>query len=365
MATALPAHAATRSITITDGTGPAAVDTKTKLVYVGTTPSPPPGQEWNSSAGVAKIDPSKKKIVGSVILSTIQSFAIGEFVADVKISPSSKDLWVLVGEIDSGGGCTSKLYQLRKTTLSTVGTYDLGCARKIDLDPRSRWAYLTEAPYYDDRGENAQPITIGTVVAINGATGAVNRMNLPSPRSGITSFQEQFLPTSIAFDRKNYGIYVVGQGTVWIYTTKLKLVHTTKVDYPVEATVLAAANLTTNLIYFCGGQTLTEIYGPSGSVRRNIGRLRQFDDGDRHEVERPLSGHHDGQALDPAGNRKAAASSGAVGRSEDARPLLGGVLHAVHHEVGCRCRASPPVLTDPVPWFSAPHFSPDRRVASK
>jgi hypothetical protein len=273
VATTLPANAATKSISVTDGTGPAAVDTKTKLVYVGTTPSPPPnpepGQDWNSSAGVAKVDPSKKtKVVKSVILDTLQSNAIGEFVADVKVSSAFKDLWVLVGRIDTGGACGSRLYQLKKTSLATVRTYNLGCARKIELDPTSRLAYLVEAPLYGDEGENAQPLTKASVIAVNGGNGVVTRAGVPSPTTGVTSFQEQYFPTSIAFDRKNYGIYVVGQSTVWIYTTKFKLVHTTKVDYAADATVLAAANRTTNLIYFSDGETLTEIFGPTGNVRR-------------------------------------------------------------------------------------------------
>lgn len=268
----IPAAGATTSIAVPDGTGPAAVDTSTRFVYVGTTPSPPanpePGQDWNSSAGVAKVDPSTNKVVSSVTLSTLSSSAIGESVADVKVNSVLNDLWVLVGAVDTGGGCGSTLYQLHKKTMATVRAYALGCARKIELDPTSQWAYLTEAPFYDDRGENAQPVVKGTVVAINGATGSVSRASLPSPTSGVYSLADQHLPTSIAFNRKNYGIYVVGQGTAWVFTTKLRLVHTTALGYAIDSPLSAAANLTTNLIYVTDGKKVSEISGPTGDITR-------------------------------------------------------------------------------------------------
>lgn len=219
-------------------------------------------------AGVAMVNPLTKRVVKAVTLSTLMSYAMAEFVSNVKVSSASNDLWVLVGWIDVANGCRSALYQLNKASLVTVHTYKLGCSRQVELDRTSRWVYLTEAPFYDDRGQDAQPLTKATVVAINGSTGAVNRAAVPSPTSGIFSPEEHYEPTSIAFDRKNYGIYVAGQGTVWIYTTKLKLVHVTALNYDPTSALVVAANLTTNLIYVTDGKVLTEIFGPTGNVRR-------------------------------------------------------------------------------------------------
>ncbi len=269
--TAVPADAATRSITVPYGTGPAAVDTKTKLVYVGTTPpeppNPDPGPGSYSSAGVAKIDPAKKKVIKSVLVNAIETAGNTEFLLDVKVSPISKDLWVLVGIVDNVGGCYASLYQLKKTTLKTVRSYPFGCAKKIELDPTSRRVYLTEAPHYDALGvDDPPPYSPGTVVAIDGATGHVSRATLPSP--SVPAYAEGYFPTTVAFDSGNHGVYVAGQSRLWKYTTKLKLVQTSVIDYPADASLRAAANGSTNLIYLSDQVKLTEISGPSGNVRR-------------------------------------------------------------------------------------------------
>ncbi len=269
IAAALPADAATTSISVAAGTGPASVDTSTKLVYVGTTPPSPsaPANEWTSSAGVAQIDPVTKKVVKAVTISTLLSYVMSEYVSDVKVNPTTNDLWVLTGGV-AVGGCWSTLYQLHKKTLAKVRSYKLGCARKIELDPTSQWAYLAEAPFYNDLGENAQPVTKGNVVAIDGATGTVSRAIVPSPTSGVFSITEGHRMISIAFNRKNYGLYVVGQGTMWAYTNKLKLVHTTKLSYSPDSVLKTAANLTTNQIYITDGVKVTEISGVTGEITR-------------------------------------------------------------------------------------------------
>ena len=267
-ATTLPASASTVSIPVPGATSLVAVDTSTKLVYVGTTPAAPPDRpDVNSSAGVSVVDPSTRKVVKAVALDYLQSYGMGEGVADVAVSAQSRDLWVLVGWGDTAGGCWSKLYQLNKTSMATIRTYSLGCSSKVEVDPTSEWAYLTEAPQYADQGgASAPPVTKGSVVAVNGATGAVTRAVLPSP--AVPSAGDHYDPTSIAFDRYNYGIYVVGQNHVWVYTTKLQLVHTTTLGYSTFSGLSAAANRVTNRIYVTDGRVVSEISGPTGNVTR-------------------------------------------------------------------------------------------------
>ncbi|HEY5822034.1 MAG TPA: hypothetical protein VIT20_08660 [Propionibacteriaceae bacterium] len=269
VAAALPADAATTSIAVTDATGPAAVDVLSNRVYVGTTPADPgPVEHWNSSAGVAQVDLMTKKVVKSVTVLTLLSYAIGAGVSDVEVSPTSKDLWVLVGAVTTGYGCYATLYQLDKNSLASVRKYDLGCTRKIELDPTSRLAYLTEAPLYNDVGDDAQPVTPATVVVIDGASGTVRRADIPAPTRPVFSITEDYQPTSIAFNLRNRRLYVVGQGSAWVYSTKLALLHTTELGYGTDKPLSAAANPVTNQIYVADRDKVTELSGRTDEVTR-------------------------------------------------------------------------------------------------
>ena len=270
VATALPAEAAsTKSIAVPDATGGVAVDVSTGRVYVGTTPSyTGPIEQWNSSGGVAMVDVKKKKVVKAVTIFTQLSYAIGSSVADVEVNPNSNDLWVLVGNVTTGQGCSATLYQLDKRSLAVVRHHDLGCSRKIELDPASRAAYLTEAPFYDDRGDDAQPSPPGAVVAVDGATGNVRRATVPSPTTGVFNVTEGYFSTSIAFNSRNRRLYVVGQGTAWAYTTSLDLVHTTALSYPTDAGLDVVADPVENYVYVADRNTLTELSGTTDEVTR-------------------------------------------------------------------------------------------------
>lgn len=274
--TALPAHAATTTIAVPDGAGSVAVDVVTGRAYVSTAPTPPAGTDpppsWDYGLGIAQVDVKSKKVVKAVTLLTITaSSTIAAGVADVEVSSVSNDLWVLVGFNGSGELCLATLYQLDKRTLATVRQHRVGCARKIELDPTSRWAYLTEAPFYDDRGENAQPLAPATVVAINGASGDVRRAEAPASAAPVFSVTVRYLPSSIAFNRRTNQLYLVGQSTAWVFTTKLALVRTIPLDHPAEAALSVAANPVSNQVYVADRARVTEISGRTGKVTRTAG----------------------------------------------------------------------------------------------
>lgn len=273
LAGTLPADAAsTRAIAVTDVSGPVAVDVASGRVYVGTTPTPPPTTdpvvEWNSSGGVAQVDVRSKRVIKSVTLFTLQSSAIGAGVSDVEVNPLSPDLWVLVGQVTTGFGCSAELYQLDKKSLATVRTFELGCTRKVEVDPTSRTVFLTEAPFYDDRGDDAQPVTKGTIVKINGANGDLKRVDVPSPTTGVSNVTEGYFATSIAFNLRDRQVDVVGQGRIWRYSTALKLRGTTTLDYPTDSSLQATVDPLTDRLYVTDGSTLTELADRTGVVRR-------------------------------------------------------------------------------------------------
>ena len=334
-ATALPAYAAVTSIIVPAGIGPAAVDTTTKLVYVGTTPTQPagPGEAWTSSAGVAKVDPSTKKVVKSITISYLLDTRRVQSVSDVKVSSSSNDLWILVGGIDVANGCWSKLHQLDKSTLATIRRYNLGCSKKIELDPTSRWAYLTEAPLYDDRGQNAQPLTKATVVAINGATGSrhsgqcpvadIGRDFLSRPsRADLDYLQPQELRDLRRRPEHGLGIYNEIEPRAYNHPqlpSPIGSVHGGKLDHKPDLRYRQQK----------GDRDLRSHW----QYHPHINSRRRLDHGDRYELEHPLSGYEYHQSVDPEIDRKADLQ-GPVRGFVHPCPLLGDDFAAVYNPIG-------------------------------
>jgi hypothetical protein len=265
--TALPAGAATTAIAVPDATYGVAADMGTGGVYVGTAPTPPPGtdplDEWVSSAGVAQVDAQTKKVVRSATLLTSRSAAVGYGVYDVEVNPISNDLWVLVGSGTIDYQCGGALYQLDKRSLTSVRRYDVGCAGTVELDPTSRSVYLlagSSSIYVgnDDYRPKA------TLVAVNGATGGIRRVDVTSD-GGWGSRGQQPVPTSTAFNPRNKQLYVGKGNAVAVYTTRLALARTIRVGSPADS---VAVNPVTNLVYATDGTKLTEISGRTTTVTR-------------------------------------------------------------------------------------------------
>lgn len=261
--TALPAGAATTTaIAVPDAAYGVAVDLATGRAYVGTAPTDPLG-EWTSSAGVAQVDAKTKKVVTSATLLTSRSVAVGFGVYDVEVNPVSNDLWVLVGSGTIDYQCGGTLYQLDKRSLKGVRRYDAGCSRTIELDPTSRSVYLlagSRSLYVgnDDYRPEA------TLVAVNGGTGAVRRVDVTSD-GGWGSPGQEPVPTSTAFNPRNKQLYVGKGSTVAVYTTKLALARTITLGRPAGS---VAVNLATNQVYATDGTAVTEISGQTNKVTR-------------------------------------------------------------------------------------------------
>jgi hypothetical protein len=265
--TALPASAATTTVAVPDATQGVAVDVVTGRVYVGTEPTPPPEtspfDEWVSSAGVAQVDGTTKKVVKSATLLTSRSAVVGYGVYDIEVSPVSNDLWVLVGNGTIDYQCGGDLYQLDKRSLKTVRVYDVGCAKTVELDPTSRSVYLLAG---------SQQIYVGnddyrpeaTLVAVNGATGGVRRVDVTSD-GGWGAPGQQPVTTVTTFNPRNQQLYVGKGNAVAVYTTKLALARTVKVSHPVDT---VAVNPLTNLVYATDGAKLTEVSGRTNTVTR-------------------------------------------------------------------------------------------------
>jgi len=270
-ATALPATAATTTVTVPDATRGVSVDAGTGRVYVGTQPSPPPDidpfHEWVSSAGVAQVDVRTKRVVNSVTLFTSMSSAIGFSVSDVEVSSTSNDLWVVVGSVSLAYQCGGTLYQLDKRSLATIRTYDVGCARRVELDPTSRSVYLVAGPpEFLFGNDSAQPANL---VAVNGATGDVRRAVVPAQTAAGDSSGDLYRPSSLAFDPRNDRLYLVGAGnTLWVYTKELVPARTVTLGYPTSSPLSVVADPAKNRVYVTDGATLTEISAQKERVAR-------------------------------------------------------------------------------------------------
>lgn len=270
--TAMPAAAATTStVTVPDATQGVSVDALSGRVYVGTRPSPPPDidplDEWVDSAGVAQVDVKTGKVVRSRTLLTSRSPIFAYAVADVEVSSTSNDLWVLVSAFNIFSECGSTLYQLDKRSLAITRSYGIGCASAVELDPTSRTAYLVAgADRIYNGSDDYQPEA--TLVAVNGATGAVRKVDA-KPSSGVGPNGDPVLPTSIAFNARNQRLYLVGAGSAaLVYTPKLTLAGTLPLDYPTGDSLAVAANPVTNLVYVTDGAKVTEISGRTGKATR-------------------------------------------------------------------------------------------------